>query len=254
MSFFSKLFTRKLTYVDTVCLDASYKDIVHVFGAIRVMPEDGDSFDIWRHAVIDLNTYEVTNGLQQTGNEFSVKSPFAIRAIEHMSQLMGRRLALGKKKEEVEEEYEEELEEEYDTEDSEISEEDLQGMFDSSNDDSYSEGPDLEDNCEVEIRDQSTNDTDTADPPKKLKNGLIFTENNIGDRERFLLQVIKSGVALGEIQLKGDPDYFRHVLLLQERNLLLVTYRRTAFSTIGGMGFVVVNYGTGEKVFDGYLK
>lgn len=231
MSFFSKLFTRKLTFVDTVCRDAFHKDILHVFGAIRVMPEDGDSFDIWRHCVIDLNSFAVINGLQQTGNDFSIKSPYAQRALEHMAALMGRQLAFAAKKEESDDE----------------------DMYD----DDYvapPEGPDLEENCEVEITDLKRYDSDTAEPQKRIRNGLVFTEMNFGERERFSLEVVKSGATMASHLLNGDPDYFRHVLYLRERNQLLITYRKTGWMGAGGMAFIVLNYGTGEKAFDGYLR
>lgn len=229
MSFFSKLFTRKVTYIDTLCRDKCQKDVLHVFGARRVMPEDGDSYDIWRHCVIDLNTFYVTNGLEQTGNEFSTKSPYAKRAVEHMSSLLGKQLALLEKKEE---------------DDEDVYADDYVPS---------SDGPNLEDHCEVEIRDRTLRDSDTAEPRKSIKNGLVFTEMNIGERERFSLAVIKSGVELSSFVISGDADYFRHVLHIKESNRLLVTFRKTGMLTSGGMGFLVLDYGTGEKLHEGYL-
>lgn len=231
MSFFSNLFTRKLTYLNTVCRDEFHKDILHVFGAIRVVPEDGDSFDIWRHCVLDLNSFRITNGLQQTGNDFNINSPFAQRALEHMASLLGRQLGFAKKHDE-------------DDDDEDVYADDYVPAPD---------GPDLEENCEVEIADVKKNDSDTTVLPKRLRSGLLFTELNSGDKERFSLEVMKSGVSLGTHLLNGDPDYFRHILLFRERNQVLITYRKTNWLGGGGMAFIVLNYGTGEKVFDGYL-
>ena len=193
------------------------------------MPEYGDSYDIWRHCVIDLNTYAVIKGLEQLGNDFSVNSPYAKRAVEQMSSRLGKRLSVVEKKEE---------------EDEDVYADDYVPTDD---------GPYLEDNCEVEIQDRKLMDSDTVEAPKQIRNGLIFTEMNFGERERFSLQVIKSGVELGSHLISGDADYFRHVLLLRESNRLLVTFRKTGMLSSGGMAFLVLNYGTGEKLHEAYL-
>ncbi|HTF02435.1 MAG TPA: hypothetical protein VK826_00355 [Bacteroidia bacterium] len=233
MSFFSRLFTRKITYVDTFCRDKSYSDILHVFGAIRIMPDEGDSFDIWRHAVIDVNTFEVINGLQQRGNEFSVKSPFAERCLKHMSEKMNRQLELDLK---------------------EKKEEDDEAAW---SDDYVPEpdGPDFEDGCEIMITDRDSSDSDTAEPKKLPKNGLVFTKNNIGDRERFTVELYKGGRSVVSHQMQGLPDYFRKALLLRAPSRLYVTYRKEGYwGMSGGMALFVLDMNTGEMIHDGYIR
>ncbi|TND10536.1 MAG: hypothetical protein FD123_178 [Bacteroidetes bacterium] len=104
MSFFSTFFTRKITYLDSLYKDKRNTDLLHVFGAIRVMPDEGDSFDIWRHAVINTQTYAVTNGIQQRGNDFEIESPFAQRAVNEMSTKLNRMLDVDPAK--IEKQYE----------------------------------------------------------------------------------------------------------------------------------------------------
>jgi hypothetical protein len=88
----TKIFPRHLTYVTYFRRDLRSPELIHLFGANRCMPEDGDSFDIWRHLVIDIHSFEVTPGLEQRGNDFSIKSAFAKRALEAMSQQMNKPL------------------------------------------------------------------------------------------------------------------------------------------------------------------
>jgi hypothetical protein len=234
MSFFGKLFTRSITYLDTFCRDENYEDLLHVFGAIRVMPDEGDSFDIWRHAVIDLNTYNVTNGLQQKGNEFSIRSPFAQRCIEHMSQQLNRKLKPAVKK-----------------------------PADDSDDESWmddnyvapeSPDQDLEENCELPVTDCDAGDSDTALPKKLPKTGLVFTKNNTETRDRFTVQLYRSGRGLDIHQMNGVGDYFRHVLWLKRTNRVVVTYRKESRMSSGGMAFFVLDATTGLVLHNDMIK
>lgn len=228
MSFFSKLFTRSITYIEALTRDAQYQDILHVFGAVRVMPDEGDSYDIYRHSIIDLNSYEVTNGLQQRGNEFSLKSAFAKRCIEHMSQVLNRKLVPVVKKEE----------DDSDEEEIEVAEE-----FEN-----------LEDNCELPVTDVDSSDTDTGEAKKLPRTGLVFMKNSIGNRERFLVQLYKSGIAMEQHQMSGVADYFRFVLYLKSTNRIVVTYRKESWIGTGGMAFFVLDASTGSLLHNAEIK
>lgn len=229
MSFFGKLFTRSITYLDHVGRDENYPDIIHVFGAIRIMPDEGESFDIYRYCIIDLNTYEVTNGLQQRGNSFSIKSPFAKRAIDEMSAKLNKKLALKADKEVR-----------YDEEGDEIEE--------------TSEYRDLEQNCEFPVAEGRSDDSDTDEPKKLPRTCLLYTKNNIGDRERFTVQLVKGNVAMQAHQMNGMHDYFRHILKPRERGCLLGTYRKENWMSSGGMAFYVIDMHTGDLLHNGMLK
>lgn len=228
MSFFGKLFTRNLTFLEHVGRDQNYPEIVHVFGAIRVMPDEGESFDIYRYCIIDLNTYEVTNGLQQRGNSFSIKSAFAKRAVDEMSARLNRRLALKEK------------EVRYDEEGDEIEEK--------------ADFPDLEENCEFPVAEGRSDDSDTDEPKKLPRTALYFQKNNIESHERFKLQLIKGNVGMQEHQMHGMHDYFRYLLRFKDSGKLLGTYRKENWMGSGGMAFYVIDLHTGDLLHNGMLK
>lgn len=233
MSFFSKFFTRRITFIEWMGRDAQYAEILHVFGAIRVMPDEGDSFDIYRHSVIDLNTYEVINGLQQQGIEFSIKSEFAKRCIEQMSAQMNRQLkpAIHVEREETEEEWLNDTGEVFETES-----------------DSFGE------NCEMAVVDRDSEESDTGEAKKLPKTGLIFTKNKIGDKERFILCLRRSGRDVAEHQMSGMADYFRYVIHLKQTNRIVGTYRMENWLGAGGMAFYVLDANTGELLHNDFIK
>lgn len=209
MSLFKRLFTRKITYVEEFIRDARYPDQLHLFGAIRVMPDEGDSFDIWRHCLIDANTFQVTNGLQQRGNDFSIKSAFAKRALDEMSKQTGRQLQFN-----------------------------LETPKDA-----------------VKYYFADSNDTDTAELQPLPREGVLCTKlQGIESKERFRLELIRSGQIVATHTFKGLADYFRHSIFIPEKNLLYSTYRHEPAMGIGGMAFYVLNIQTGELLHDDYIK
>jgi len=246
MSFFSDLFTRKITFIEWMGRDATYQDILHVFGAIRVMPDEGDSFDIYRHSVIDLNSYSVINGLQQRGTEFSIKSEFAKRCIQQMSQQMNRQLKPLLKAENIEQE------EEVEVEDQNENPEDLLRIFDIQTK-TVEEDP-FEDNCEIAVVDRDSHESDTSEAKKLPGTAIIFTKNKVGDRERFLLRLRRSGRDCSDHQMSGMPDYFRYVLHLKQSNRIVATYRKEGAFGTGGMAFFVLDANSGELLHNDYIK
>ena len=230
MSFFSRLFTRNITFIEAIKRDASCNDILHVFGAIRVMPDEGDSFDIYRYCVIDLNTYMVTNGIQQQGTSFSIKSAFAQRAIDAMSLQLNRQLALAEPKAPLEDEDGEEME-------------------------PIAEFPDLAEHCEFPVVDLESGESDTDVPKKLPRNCLKFTKHTLTERgERFSVQLIRSGAGMEVHPMSGLHDYFRHVIRLKDTGRLLCTYRKENWIGSGGMAFYVIDSSTGALLHDGMLK
>lgn len=251
MSLFSKLFTRKITYIEWMGRDLVYSDILHVFGAIRVMPDEGDSFDIYRHSVIDLNTYQVINGLQQQGTEFSVNSEFAKRCIAHMSTKLNRQLkhveAIETKEGYGGDEYDENDEVEYDQPEEDIEEVEYS--------ESESESDSFEENCEMAVVDRDSIESDTGEAKKLPKTGLIFTKNTTGENERFILCLRKSGRDVAEHQMSGMGDYFRHVIYLKPTNRIVITYRKEGFFGMsGGMAFCVLDATTGDLLHNDFIK
>lgn len=226
MSIFGKFFTRNITYLESVTRDSNYADLLHVFGAIRIQPEDGDSFDIYRHCVIHLDTYEVTNGIEQRGNEFDIESPYAKRALESMSLKLNRKLTLARRIPADQEE-----------------DEDARGEF-----------ADLESNCEFPVEERKSTDSDTALPKAAPADCIVFTESNTGDKNRFLVELIRNGQRRNAHRFNGMHDYFRHVIYLRSVNRLLCTYRMENWIGSGGMAFFVLDATSGDLLVNKLLK
>lgn len=244
MSFFRNLFSFKITYAEYVCKDKNYPELIHVFGARRVMPDEGDSFDIWHHRLINADDFSVTDGIKQQGNEFNIKSDFAKRALKEMAAKLNRNLAfdLGEEEqdyEEEEEEYEEESDDSFDAE--EFEEEEPEEEYQ----------PPAKNVFRVYLHD--SRDTDTAVLPKTPRDGIVLTTVKNTEREQFTVQVFRYGQSLCSHRLKGMGDYFRHEMYYPEKNKMIMTYRKEGWSGNGGMGFYVLNLETGELIFDGYI-
>ncbi len=83
----------KIQVVEDVVADSD-TNLFHIFGHSRYMPDDSPSFEIYRHYVFDLSTYQFTAGDNQRGTGFDLESPFVERSMEMLSNKMGRKLNL----------------------------------------------------------------------------------------------------------------------------------------------------------------
>lgn len=236
MSFFGDFFKSKITYTPYFQKDKNYPELIHVFGAERVMPDEGDSYDIWEHRVINMNDFSVTNGIKQRGNDFDIKSGFAKRALEDMAQKLNRNLAFDLSKTEEEEE-----------DDSDYS-------YD---DEEETEEPEVAYVAPVKnsfrIEERESGDSDTAVLPKLPKDGIVITLMKNSERARFSVALFRHGQTVKSHLLSGIGDYFRHEIYYPEKNQIIMTYRKENWFGSGGMGFLVLNTETGEKLFNGYV-
>lgn len=231
MSFFGDLFRSKITFTPYFKQDKNYPELIHVFGSERVMPDEGDSFDIWQHCVISMADFSVTKGIKQRGNDFDIKSGFAKRALEDMARKLNRNLAFDLSK----------TDDEDDTDYSSDSE----------------DGEELEYTAPVKntfpVEERESGDSDTAVLPKLPKDGIVITLMKGSERERFSVELFRHGQAVKSHLLNGMGDYFRHEIYYPEKNQIIMTYRKENWFGSGGMGFLVLNTETGEKVFDGFM-
>jgi hypothetical protein len=224
MSFFKDLFSRKITYLEYFNQDKNYSELIHVFGARRVMPEDGDSFDIWHHIIINTTDFSITKGINQRGNEFSIKSNFAQRALEEMSRKLNRNLAFDFTAEEQElAQYESEEELVFPTQES------------------------------IEVILIDSLDTDTGELPKLPLNGIVLTTYKNFSAPRFTVQLYRNGVSICSHSLKGDPDYFRKSVFYPQNQTIVFSYRKEMSAAIGGMAFFALNMSNGELLHDGFI-
>lgn len=64
--------------------DKNQPRYMHAFAVRTIMPDEGDSFDIFCYRLIDLSSGAVTKGLEQRGKNFDIRSNFAARALADM--------------------------------------------------------------------------------------------------------------------------------------------------------------------------
>ena len=218
------LFSRKQTYVECAVQDGNHPALFHFFTAYRAMPEDGDSYDIWTAWLFDSDTFSFTKGISQVGESFSLKSPFAARALEDLKLKSGKSLSWTIPKEEFD------SDEEEDAYESEM------------------------ERKTIRIVDVHGNASDTDALPKLPDNGIVFIKGQRFSREIFTLQVRRNRVAIYETQMRGMCDYFRHVFRLENPSRVLFTYRKSGYGDlVNGMAVCIVDMTSGQTIFDDFI-
>ena len=86
-----------LDLVDHLILDAG-GHYLHVFGQKTYMPDDGDSFSVFHHLVLDLKTRQWHAGAKQRGENLDLDSPFVLRSLDGLSKRLGTTLSLSRRK------------------------------------------------------------------------------------------------------------------------------------------------------------
>lgn len=71
---------------------------LHVFGQKTYMPDDSDSFSVFHHLLLDLDTRECIAGDKRRGEDLDLDSPFVAASMEALSARLGTTLALSRKK------------------------------------------------------------------------------------------------------------------------------------------------------------
>jgi hypothetical protein len=218
------LFRRKQTYLEYAVQDGNHPALFHLFTAHRVMPDDGDSYDIWTAWLFDSDTFIFTKGISQIGESFSIKSAFASRALEDLKAKTGKALSWSKIKENFD------SEEEQDTYESDL------------------------ERGKIRIAEISAMASDTDELPKLPDTGIVFIKGQRFSREIFSVQVRRNRVIVREIPMRGSCDYFRHVFRLENPSRVLFSYRKSAYGDlVNGMAVCIVDMNSGETIFDNYI-
>ncbi|MCK6641107.1 MAG: hypothetical protein L6Q81_13585 [Bacteroidia bacterium] len=218
------LFRRKQTYVEYAVQDGNHPALFHFFTAHRVMPDDGESYDIWTAWLFDSDTFTFTKGISQIGESFSIKSAFAARALEDLKAKTGKALSWSKIREEFD------SEEEQDAYESEI------------------------ERGKIRIAEISSLASDTDELPKLPDTGIVFIKGQRFSREIFTIQVRRNRVIVRETPMRGMCDYFRHVFRLENPSRVLFTYRKSGYGDlVNGMAVCIVDMSSGETIFDDFI-
>ncbi len=219
-----RLFKSKQTYVECAVQDVNHPALFHFFAARRMMPDDGDSYDIWTAWLFDSDSFTFTKGISQIGESFSLKSPYAARALDDLKSKTGKALSWSKEREEFD------SEEEQDAYEGEV------------------------ERRKIRIVDISANASDTDELPLLPDAGLVFIKGQRFSGEIFTLQVRRNRVAIFETQMHGMCDYFRHVFRLENPSRVLFTYRKSGFGNlVNGMAVCIVDMTSGQTIFDDFI-
>jgi hypothetical protein len=92
-----------LTFAEYFMKDKS-GSFIHILGARRIMPENGDSFDIFEHYVLDLQELKFTKGGSQQGKNLDLRSEFVKRSMAQLSQKLNVTLSFVQVKEDFDDE------------------------------------------------------------------------------------------------------------------------------------------------------
>lgn len=216
-----KMSARPITYVEHFIRDQSGRHL-HIFGAQRIMPDEGESFDIWHHRIFDLTKLTFFPGDSLRGEKLELDSPFVIQSLQKLSAAVGFNLALG--------------------EDS--------GRIDDQDD--------PEDNDQFSLRAarlplfyRDHLPTSTERPRTFPADSIIVTQVS-EEPERFSIVLRKNGADAATHIVPGDPDYFGRVIWLDPEPWVAITYRRV-LPLRSAMALLVLNHQTGEMVFNNFI-
>lgn len=185
---------------------------IHVLGARRIMPEYGDSFDIFEHYVLDLQQLKFTKGGSQQGKNLDLKSEFVKRSIAQLSHKLNVPFSFVHGKEDFEDEQ----------------------------------------NGALKIYRFDSVQTDTEVIDSIHSDCLIFVDKG-DEADHFSMLIYRAGNLLKRHEMRGMSDYFFKTIYLEDRSWLCFVYRKQKVAR-SGMAVCIINYETGDMIFDGFIQ
>lgn len=185
---------------------------IHILGARRIMPEDGDSFDIFEHYVFDISLMKYTKGGSQRGKNLDLKSEFVKRSLGQLSQKLNTKLVFQPRGKEY----------------------------------------DDEENGLLKVYRFEAVQSDTEVYEDLNPNCMVFVEAG-DDRDHFSLSIYRDGQLMRKHAMRGMSDYFFKTIYIDEKNWLCFLYRKQ-IATRSGMAICIINYNSGEMIFDGFIQ
>lgn len=206
-----------LTVVEYFILDKKYP-IIHFVGYESVMPDDGDSFEVYKHYVFNFETRKLTLCAKQRGTGISLTSDFIKRSIQKFFADHKMELAFGKQA--------------------------VQNKF------IYMYPPE---EPVFELHHFTYQDSDTTDAPKLGHNCLIFTRHEMHGECRFTFRLVYHKKEIVQHEMNGIADYYFFGLCDNKNAHLYFTYRKK-YGLKSGMALCIVNYQTGQLVLDEFIR
>ncbi len=204
---------RKLTWLVGLIPDEN-SEYLHIFGAERVAPEEGDSFDIFHHRLFHLKNFTIVQGDTQKGTDLELDSPFVERSVKRLRSELGVILSPLTDYKYAEQDEEPEP--------------------------NYPSGP--------VIQERDTNESDTVKSELPPRLGVVFFMDK--EKEYFRLEVYRDGSKISEHGMKGIADYFRFNYFDTNREILFFTYSKGSYS---GMAIAAVDMKSGVLLCDKFI-
>ncbi len=215
---------RRLTWMPAMVPDENGR-FLHLFGAERISPEDGDSFDIFHHRLFDMRDFRVLQGASQKGDDLELDSPFVTRSLAGFQESLGVLLRPIR-----------------DYEYKDVGD-DHEAPPARPGEAATNEIPPIPKGPVVEVR--SSDESDTKKPKGLPAFGVIFFENE--ETRRFRAEVYRDGRRLAVHSMLGDPDYFCHKFYDASTDRLFFTYNKKNYA---GMAIAVLDMKTGALLCD----
>lgn len=269
---------RRLTWMPAMVPDENGR-FLHIFGAERISPEDGDSYDIFHHRLFDTRSFTILQGASQKGSDLELDSPFVDRSLAGFREEHGLVLRPIRDYEykDVTDDDDDERDREEEERNSRIARmsdgaDDVNSGTEDDTDDSPEDEPGEGDTLHVTgTATLGSSDTSTRppEPPKpRVQHGpvvevrnadesdtmkpkpappfcVLFFENE--EARRFRTEVYRDGRRLAVHEMKGDPDYFCHKFYDAAADRLFFTYNKNNYA---GMAVSVIDMKTGALLCD----
>jgi hypothetical protein len=202
-----------LTYPEFFIKDRNPK-YLHVLGAKRIMPDEGDSFDIFEHYVFDLDELKFIKGEGQKGKDLNLQSEFVKRNMQLLGEKLNTRLELVQHNEDYD-----------DKED---------GLL------------------KIYHFDYDQSDTEVYDDLKN--DNLTFIKRHSTNRDIFTMILCRHGKEMHRYEMKGMCDYFFKCLYFENRSWICFLYNKERGIYSNGIALCILNYETGDMIYDGFVK
>ncbi|MCU0432125.1 MAG: hypothetical protein MUC87_01570 [Bacteroidia bacterium] len=216
-----RLFVKKhpLTSVMYFMADKQ-QPVFHLLGYERIIPDDGDSFDVYKHYLYHLHTGKFELIAKQRGTGLDLRSDFVKRSLTGYASKKRITLEFGKHAE--------------------------------TNGFTFLH-PKQSTDPEFEIYHEDSRRSDTELPPQYSPNALIFTrytEHGVG---LCTLVIRINGRTTQECKLNGAPDLECFGFYDNSRKRLFMLYLRSKYVTVGA-GMLVIDYAEGKLMSDEFVR
>lgn len=196
------------------------QECIHILGYERIIPEDGDSIDIYKQFIYHLDTGKFELLAKQRGTEIDLQSEFVKRNIADYTTNNLLQLEFGKQ----------------------ATRKGINSLH-----------PQHSNDPVFEIYHQNIRRSDTGLPLQYAPNALIFTRHTEQGVGKVSLALHKNGNVILEHMLHGAPDAECKGFCDTQRKRLYLFYLRSK-CIIVGTGLCVIDYANGKLLSDEFVR